>query len=140
MNDLEKNKIPKEAITYVTLLSAFQVVLNCQMELKGTSYDQGKSLNKVREAVNSLNLTRIHNGKTNAVNRDLIWKNDELLAADIMYAIEIIGERIAKDNAKTLQLISMLYRDGVDLDRCKIIEMTDEEIEEFKRIGETEKD
>jgi hypothetical protein len=128
-----EEELPQDAITYVTLLSAFQVVLNCQLELKGTNYDQGKSLNKVREAINSLNLQRVNSGRTNAANRDTIWKNDEVLAADIMYAIEIIGEKIAKDNAKALQLVTMLYRKGIDLDKCKIVEMSDDEYREYQR-------
>jgi hypothetical protein len=128
-----EEEVPQDAITYVTLLSAFQVVLNCQLELKGTNYDQGKSLNKVREAINLLNLQRVNSGRTNAANRDTIWKNDEKLAADIMYAIEIIGEKIAKDNAKALQLVTMLYRQGIDLDRCKIVEMSDDEYREHQQ-------
>jgi hypothetical protein len=128
-----EEEVPQDAITYVTLLSAFQVVLNCQLELKGTNYDQGKSLNKVREAINLLNLQRVNSGRTNAANRDTIWKNDEKLAADIMYAIEIIGEKIAKDNAKALQLVTMLYRQGIDLDKCKIVEMSDDEYREYQR-------
>ncbi len=130
---MTEEELPQDAITYVTLLSAFQVVLNCQLELKGTNYDQGKSLNKVREAINSLNLQRVNSGRTNAANRDTIWKNDEVLAADIMYAIEIIGEKIAKDNAKALQLVTMLYRKGIDLDKCKIVEMSDDEYREYQR-------
>lgn len=130
---MTEEEVPQDAITYVTLLSAFQVVLNCQLELKGTNYDQGKSLNKVREAINLLNLQRVNSGRTNAANRDTIWKNDEKLAADIMYAIEIIGEKIAKDNAKALQLVTMLYRQGIDLDRCKIVEMSDDEYREHQQ-------
>ena len=130
---MTEEELPQDAITYVTLLSAFQVVLNCQLELKGTNYDQGKSLNKVREAINLLNLQRVNSGRTNAANRDTIWKNDEKLAADIMYAIEIIGEKIAKDNAKALQLVTMLYRQGVDLDKCKIVEMSDDEYREYQQ-------
>lgn len=130
---MTEEEVPQDAITYVTLLSAFQVVLNCQLELKGTNYDQGKSLNKVREAINLLNLQRVNSGRTNAANRDTIWKNDEKLAADIMYAIEIIGEKIAKDNAKALQLVTMLYRQGIDLDKCKIVEMSDDEYREYQR-------
>lgn len=130
---MTEEQVPQDAITYVTLLSAFQVVLNCQLELKDTNYDQGKSLNKVREAINSLNLQRVNSGRTNAANRDTIWKNDETLAADIMYAIEIIGEKIAKDNAKALQLVTMLYRQGIDLDKCKIVEMSDDEYREYQQ-------
>ncbi len=130
---MTEEELPQDAITYVTLLSAFQVVLNCQLELKGTNYDQGKSLNKVREAINLLNLQRVNSGRTNAANRDTIWKNDEKLAADIMYAIEIIGEKIAKDNAKALQLVTMLYRKGIDLDKCKIVEMSDDEYREHQQ-------
>ena len=72
-----------DAVTYVILLSAFQVVLNCQLELQGTPYLKGNALQKVREAVNILNL---HHARS----RDKIWKIDPEKAADIMYSIDSI--------------------------------------------------
>ena len=114
----------KESITYIIMLSAMQVVLNCQLELKDTVYDQGKVTQKVREAVNMLNLK-------NAVNRDTIWKTDELNAANTMMGIQIIGEQIAKSDGKILHLLTNLTRGGVDISKCVLKELTDEELEEY---------
>jgi hypothetical protein len=114
----------KESITYIIMLSAMQVVLNCQLELKDTVYDQGKITQKVREAVNMLNLK-------NAVNRNTIWKTDEVNAANTMMGIQIIGEQIAKSDGKILHLLTNLTRSGVDLSRCVLKELTDEELEEY---------
>lgn len=121
----ENQGVSPEAITYVIMLSAMQVVLNCQLELKGTVYDQGKITNKVREAVNMLNLK-------NSSNRDLIWKTDEINAANTMKGIEIIGEQIAKGNGIVLHLLTNLTRKGIDLSRCVLKELTDEELEKLK--------
>lgn len=114
----------KESITYIIMLSAMQVVLNCQLELQSTVYDQGKVTQKVREAVNMLNLK-------NAVNRNTIWKSDELNAANTMMGIQIIGEQIAKSDGKILHLLTNLTRSGIDLSRCVLKELTDEELEEY---------
>ena len=118
-----------EAITYVIMLSAMQVVLNCQLELKGTTFDQGKITNKVREAVNMLNLK-------NSSNRDLIWKTDEINAANTMKGIEIIGEQIAKSDGLVLHLLTNLTRKGIDLSKCVLKELTDEELEKLKEERE----
>ena len=114
----------KEAITYVVMLSAMQVVLNCQLELQGSIYDQGKVTQKVREAVNMLNLK-------NATNRNKIWKTDEVNAANTMMGIQIIGEQIAKSDGKILHLLTNLTREGVDISKCVLKELTDEELEEY---------
>lgn len=103
-----------------------QVVLNCQLELQGTVYDQGKVGQKVREAINVMNLK-------NSKNRDLIWKTDDLNAAKTMKGIEIIGEQIAKGDGLALHLITNLTRSGIDLTRCMVKELTDEELEEFRK-------
>jgi hypothetical protein len=126
---MEKNNASPEAITYVIMLSAMQVVLNCQLELKGTVYDQGKITNKVREAVNMLNLK-------NSSNRDLIWKTDEINAANTMKGIEIIGEQIAKGDGLILHLLTNLTRKGIDLSRCVLKELTEEELEKLKEERE----
>ena len=117
----------EDAITYITLLAAFQVVLNCQLELKGTKYDQGKSLIKTREAVNMLNLV-------NAKNRDRIWNVDSEKAADMMYAIHIIGKQIAQGDGIALNFLTSLTRKGLDLTKCVVKELTDQELEELKRL------
>lgn len=114
----------KESITYIIMLSAMQVVLNCQLELEGTLYDQGKVTQKVREAVNMLNLK-------NAANRNTIWKTDEINAANTMMGIQIIGEQIAKSDGKILHLLTNLTRSGIDLSRCVLKELTDEELKEY---------
>ena len=126
---MEKNSASPEAITYVVMLSAMQVVLNCQLELKGTVYDQGKITNKVREAVNMLNLK-------NSSNRDLIWKTDEINAANTMRGIEIIGEQLAKGDGLVLHLLTNLTRQGIDLSRCVLKELTDEELEKLQKERE----
>ena len=119
------NSASPEAITYVVMLSAMQVVLNCQLELKGTAFDQGKITNKVREAVNMLNLK-------NSSNRDLIWKTDDVNAANTMKGIQIIGEQIAKGDGMILHLLTNLTRKGIDLSRCVLKELTDEELDKLK--------
>ena len=120
----------KESITYIIMLSAMQVVLNCQLELEGTLYDQGKVTQKVREAVNMLNLK-------NAANRNTIWKTDEINAANTMMGIQIIGEQIAKSDGKILHLLTNLTRSGVDLSRCVLKELTDEELKEYHEAKES---
>ncbi len=102
-----------------------QVVLNCALELEGTIYDQGKVKIKVREAINLLS-------KQNSKNRDRIWQSDEKKAADLMYAIQKIGEQIAKGDGIALSLITKLSRDGFDLARCVITELSEEEMEKMK--------
>jgi hypothetical protein len=126
---MEKNDASPEAITYVIMLSAMQVVLNCQLELKGTVYDQGRITNKVREAVNMLNLK-------NSSNRDLIWKTDEINAANIMRGIEIIGEQIAKSDGVVLHLLTNLTRKGIDLSRCVLKELSEEELAKLQKEKE----
>jgi len=120
----------KESITYIIMLSAMQVVLNCQLELEGTVYDQGKVTQKVREAVNMLNLK-------NASNRNKIWKTDEINAANTMMGIQIIGEQIAKSDGKILHLLTNLTRSGIDLSRCVLKELTDEELIEYHEAKES---
>jgi hypothetical protein len=116
----------EDAINYITMLAAFQVVLNCQLELKGTKYDQGKSTVKTREAVNMLNLV-------NAKNRDRIWNADPEKAADMMYAIHIIGKQIAEGDGIALNFLTSLTRKGLDLTKCVVKELTDQELEDLKR-------
>jgi hypothetical protein len=122
---MTENSASPEAITYVVMLSAMQVVLNCQLELKGTAFDQGKITNKVREAVNMLNLK-------NSSNRDLIWKTDDINAANTMKGIQIIGEQIAKGDGMILHVLTNLTRKGIDLSRCVLRELTDEELDKLK--------
>lgn len=116
----------EDAINYITMLAAFQVVLNCQLELKGTKYDQGKSTVKTREAVNMLNLV-------NAKNRDRIWNVDPEKAADMMYAIHIIGKQIAEGDGIALNFLTSLTRKGLDLTKCIVKELTNQELEDLKR-------
>ena len=106
-----------------------QVVLNCQLELKGTVYDQGRVANKVREAVNMMNLK-------NSSNRDLIWKTDDVNAANTMKGIQIIGEQIAKGDGVVLHLLTNLTRKGIDLSRCVLRELSEEELEKLQKEKE----
>lgn len=118
-----KEEVSQESITYIIMLSAMQVVLNCSLELQGTIYDQGKVKQKVREAINQMTLQ-------NAKNRNKIWKVDEVQAASFMHAIQKIGETIAKDNGMILSLITKLSREDFDLTKCVVTELTEEELEQ----------
>lgn len=124
---MEKNsdEIMPETKTYIIMLSAMQVVLNCALELQGTVYDQGKVKQKVREAIHQMTVQ-------NSKNRDKIWRADELRAADFMYAIQKVGEQIAKGDGLALMLVAKLSRDGFDLSRCVVTELSEEEMEERK--------
>lgn len=126
---MEKDTVSPESITYIIMLSAMQVVLNCQLELQGTVYDQGKAAQKVREAINLMALQ-------NSKNRDLIWKTDDINAAKTMKGIEIIGKQIAKGDGLVLHLITNLTREGVDLSRCMLKELSDKELLELKKQKE----
>lgn len=121
----ESNTVSAESITYIIMLSAMQVVLNCQLELQGTVYDQGKAAQKVREAINMMSLK-------NSANRDLIWKTDDINAAKTMKGIEIIGSQIAKGDGLILHLITNLTREGIDLSRCVLKELSDKELLELR--------
>lgn len=120
---MQDDPLLPETITYIILLSAMQVVLNCALELEGTIYDQGKVKIKVREAINQMTLQ-------NSKNRNRIWQTDETKAADLMYAIQLIGEQVAKGDGLALSLITKLSRDGYDLSRCVVTELSDEELEQ----------
>ena len=69
-DDIEASQ---DLITYVTLLSAMQVVQNCALELEGTLYDQGKVKIKVKEAM--IAMTNLNNKR-----KLVMWKNDSLMA------------------------------------------------------------
>lgn len=125
MSKEKQQEIMPETVTYIIMLSALQVVLNCSLELKNTVYDQGKLKEKVREAINQMTLQ-------NSKNRDRIWKADEIRAADYMHAIQKVGEQIAKGDGLALMLIAKLSRDGFDLSRCVISELTEEEFQQRK--------
>lgn len=123
MNKEKNQEILPETVTYIIMLSAMQVVLNCTLELEKTIYDQGKVKVKVREAINQMALQ-------NNKNRDRIWLADEKKAADLMYAIQKIGEQIAKGDGLALSLITKLSREGYDLSRCVVTELSEEELEQ----------
>lgn len=119
---MQDDPLLPETTTYIILLSAMQVVLNCALELEGTIYDQGKVKIKVREAINQM-------VNSNSKNRDRIWVADEKKAADLMYAIQVIGQQVAKGDGIALALITKLSRDGFDLARCVVTELSEEEME-----------
>ena len=116
-----------DAIKYITMLSAFQVVLNCQLDLEKSVYLSGKSKVKVREAVNMLNLEHSKNHRA-------IWELDSQKAASLMLGIEILAKEIAESNGVILYVIAELKRSGFDLSRIKIVELSDEELEELDSI------
>ena len=114
-----------DAIKYITMLTAFQVVLNCQLDLEKSVYLSGKSKQKVREAINILNLEHSKNHRA-------IWNIDSQKAASLMMGIEILAEEIAESNGVILSVIAELKRAGFDLSRVKIVEISDEELEELE--------
>ena len=71
---------------------------------------------------------------TNAKNRDRIWKVDPEKAADMMYAIQVIGEQIAHGDGIALNFLAGLTRKGLDFSRCVVKELTDEEIDELRKF------
>lgn len=116
-----------DAIKYITMLSAFQVVLNCQLDLEKSVYLSGKSKVKVREAVNMLNLEHSKNHRA-------IWNVDSQKAASLMLGIEILAKEIADSNGVILSVIAELKRAEFDLSRIKIVELSDEELEELGSV------
>jgi hypothetical protein len=113
---MEEEKIPQEAITYVVMLSAMQVVLNCSLELKDTIYDQGNVKVKVREAIHAMS-------RANSKNKTQMWKAEEMTSADFMMGIQIIGEQLAKGDGAVLANITALTRQGIDLSKYKLVEI-----------------
>jgi uncharacterized protein (UPF0335 family) len=121
----DSNEPNDDAIKYITMLTAFQVVLNCQLDLEKSVYLSGKSKQKVREAINILNLEHSKNHRA-------IWNIDSQKAASLMMGIEILAEEIAESNGVILSVIAELKRAGFDLSRVKIVEVSDEELEELE--------
>lgn len=106
------------------MLTAFQVVLNCQLDLEKSVYLSGKSKVKVREAINMLNLEHSKNHRA-------IWEIDSQKAASLMMGLEILAKEVAESNGVILSIVAELKRAGFDLSRIKIVELSDEELEEL---------
>lgn len=115
----EEKNISQDLITYVTLLSAMQVVQNCALELEGTIYDQGKVKIKTREAINAMT-------QTNDKRKRKMWENDSITSGDFMYAIHVIGEQLAKGDGTALANIAALTRQGIDLSKYKLVEIEED--------------
>lgn len=115
----EEKNISQDLITYVTLLSAMQVVQNCALELEGTLYDQGKVKIKTREAINAMT-------QTNDKRKRKMWENDSITSGDFMYAIHVIGEQLAKGDGTALANITALTRQGIDLSKYKLVEIEED--------------
>lgn len=115
----EEKNISQDLITYVTLLSAMQVVQNCALELEGTIYDQGKVKIKTREAINAMT-------QTNDKRKRKMWENDSITSGDFMYAIHVIGEQLAKGDGTALANIAVLTRQGIDLSKYKLVEIEED--------------
>lgn len=126
MSESKKRMPSQDTISYITLLSALQVVQNCQLDLKGTNKFRAREAEAVRKAVAVLKSSMAQDKKT-------IWTVDEITSANLMVTIEKVAELIAKNDGIGLHTIIYLLNSGVDLNRCVIQELTDEEIEEFKR-------
>jgi len=115
-----KQEISQVLVTYVTLLSAMQVVQNCALELQDTEYDQGKVKIKVREALIAMT-------NANDKRKRQMWKNDSLTAGTFMQAIHIIGEQLAKGDGTALANITSLTRQNIDLSKYKLVEIKENE-------------
>jgi hypothetical protein len=111
-----EEKISQVLVTYVTLLSAMQVVQNCALELQDTEYDQGKVKIKVREALIAMT-------NANDKRKRKMWETDSLAAGTFMQAIHIIGEHLAKGDGTALANITALTRQGIDLSKYKLVEI-----------------
>ena len=116
----------QDTISYITLLTALQIIQNCQLDLKGTNKYRAREEEAVRKAAAVLKSTM-------AKDKNTIWTVDEMTTADLMFTIEKVAELIAKNDGVGLHTIIYLLNSGVDLNRCVIQELTDEEIEEFKK-------
>ena len=116
----EDKEISQDLITYITLLSAMQVVQNCTLELEGTIYDQGRVKIKTKEAL--IAMTQMNDKR-----KRKMWDNDSYTAATFMQAIHIIGEQLAKGDGTALANITALTRQGVDLSKYKLVEIEEDE-------------
>ena len=116
----ETEEISQDLITYITLLSAMQVVQNCTLELEGSIYDQGKVKVKTKEAL----IAMTH---ANDKRKRQMWENDSLMSATFMQAIHIIGEQLAKGDGTALANITALTRQGIDLSKYKLVEIEEDE-------------
>lgn len=116
-------EISQDVITYITLLSAMQVVQNCSLELEGTLYDQGKVKIKTKEAIEAMT----HLNDTRKVK---MWDNNPDTAPTFMQAIHIIGEQLAKCDGTALANITQLTRQGIDLSKYKLVEIKEDGITE----------
>ena len=126
MSESEKRMPSQDTISYITLLTALQIIQNCQLDLKGTNKYRAREEEAVRKAAAVLKSTMTKDKNT-------IWTVDEMTTADLMFTIEKVAELIAKNDGVGLHTIIYLLNSGVDLNRCVIHELTDEEIEEFKK-------
>lgn len=112
----QEEPISQELITYITLLSAMQVVQNCALELEKTEFLQDKVKIKVREAIIAMT-------NANDKRKRKMWENDSLMSATFMQAIHIIGEQLAKGDGTALANIATLTRQGIDLAKYKLVEI-----------------
>lgn len=119
----EDEPISQDLITYVTLLSAMQVVQNCALELEGTVYNQGKVKVKVKEAI--IAMTNLNNKR-----KLVMWQNDSLMAATFAKALDVIGEQLAKGDGTALVNIATLTRQGIDLSKYKLVKIEENNGEE----------
>ena len=112
--------VSQDLITYITLLSAMQVVQNCSLELEGTIYDQGRVKIKTKEAMIAMT-------QANDKRKRQMWKNDSLMSGTFMQAIHITGEQLAKGDGTALANITALTRQGIDLSKYKLVEIEEDE-------------
>jgi hypothetical protein len=111
-----EEEISEDLVTYVTLLSAMQVVQNCALELENTKYNQGNVKIKVKEAI--IAMTHLNDKR-----KLIMWQNDSLMAATFVKALHVIGENLAKGDGTALANIAALTRQGIDLSKYKLVEI-----------------
>lgn len=121
---MENNKlesvVSEEAITYIIMLSALQVVYNCQLELKDTKYYSKNVKVKCNEAITAMNQSFQKDHRK-------IWQIDEKMSADFMKGISSIGEQIAKTNGLALPTITDLIRKNIDFSKYKLVEIGEDD-------------
>lgn len=124
IKETSKN-IDESTIDYVTLLLSLEVMLNTCASLEGTRYFKSKVQSTVNNTIKTLS-------KYNSTNNSKLWQADEEQVAKMMWSIHIIAKAIAEDDGTALTIITNLTREGLDLSRCVIKELNDEELKKLQ--------
>lgn len=130
-NKENSREISEDTITYITLLLGMEVMLNASYALEGTKFYKSKVQSTINNALKVLS-------KYNSTSQESLWQTDEKQVSKMMWSMHIIAEQIAKGDGVALAFITNLTRQGFDLSRCVIKELTDEELLELQNGNETE--